>query len=245
MKWIQHMTNSRRDPKIRRSVLKYGAKSYGIYWMALEIISENLDKNTNCIIEHDLIGLADEMGEKPELIGEIMDGFVECGLFEKQGETYRNPKIKNYADEWTRKKLKLISLDTPDKLPSDSNLKVREGKVREGKVSKDKAQRRPSDSAPIPGFSEFNDWWCKAWGERFGSKYDYAGAKDAKCVKSMLKNHSVEELKTLAVMGWETSDNFLRGRCSTISGFSWALPQLIAKKPKDNFEEYNRAGRKS
>ena len=128
MKWIRHMTNSRRDFRLRSLILKHGAEAYAVYWIAVEIIAENLDTNLKCLIEHDLDGLADETGSKPEKIKIILDESVKLGLFTKKCGKYQNLKILNYSDEWTRKKLRINSGDSPEKLQP-------EGKGREGKRS--------------------------------------------------------------------------------------------------------------
>lgn len=43
MRWMKHMTNTRRDERVAAFLDKYGCEGYGMYWSVLETIAEHMD----------------------------------------------------------------------------------------------------------------------------------------------------------------------------------------------------------
>ena len=241
MKWIQHMTNSRRDPKLRAIIRQFGAVGYAVFWMSIEIISENLDKNTDCIIEHDLDDLADEMGiQDKATIQAVLDGLVAKGLFTKNGEKYQNKKVLQYADEWTSRKLRSNSRESTETL-----VLRREGKGREVKGSEDKAREvkaKPSSATPPnPQIKILTDWWFTNYPH---GKAIINGGQDGTRIRAFLTaGNTPEDFKALAQAGWASPDKFVREACARgISGFVSVSGQIKAQggKPAKDFSQYNR-----
>ncbi len=146
MKWIQHQNNSRHDPKLRRLIRKHGPAGFGVYWMIVEIIAEKLNDNLDCILEHNLEDLSDELTIDIATLETILNDCVKFQLFTMINNQYQCLKVLKYMDEWTRKKIKSSdklpshSGVTPEQLPSHSVLLQREGKGREGREGKEEKE---------------------------------------------------------------------------------------------------------
>src|SRR3972149_192165 len=44
MRWLKHLTQSNRDERLREIINKHGLEGYGMYWIILELIAEQLDE---------------------------------------------------------------------------------------------------------------------------------------------------------------------------------------------------------
>jgi len=47
MRWVKHMTASSRDEKLMLLRDEFGVAGYGIYWLVLEAIAEQMDEKTS------------------------------------------------------------------------------------------------------------------------------------------------------------------------------------------------------
>lgn len=51
MKWFKHMTYANRDEKLVLLREEFGAEGYGLYWLILETIAEQMDETNRCEVE--------------------------------------------------------------------------------------------------------------------------------------------------------------------------------------------------
>lgn len=88
MKWFKHDSDSHKNAKLEKVLIKYGADGYALYWMCLECIAAPIDA-TQCSfeLEHDAEVLAHRLKIDSAKVEEIMRYFVQLGLFEINPET--------------------------------------------------------------------------------------------------------------------------------------------------------------
>jgi len=236
MKWLQHQTNSRNDRRLKRVIAKFGATGYGVYWAVNEIIAENLDKNIDCILEHTPEDLAFELNLDVKLVTEILDFLVEVEAFKKHDKTIANKKVLNFADEWTKKKLRIHSVATPEPLQSNSGQKGSEVKVREGKRSEVKVSKTSVSDSPKRAFT---DWFVQEFEKSFGRKYHFQGAKDGKAADALIKSYALDELKKLVLAGWKDQSRFIQENCMSIAGFSSQVNKITVQTPTSTKSIYD------
>ena len=105
MKWYQHQTNSRNDPKVKSLIAKFGMQGYGLYHLVNEIIAEKIEDNPRCILEYSNEILALEANMKVEDVIKILDFAVSVKLLTQVNfDEYQNLKVKKYCDNWTKRK---------------------------------------------------------------------------------------------------------------------------------------------
>lgn len=84
MKWFKHDTGANMDAKLQEVLLDYGLEGYGLYWYCLELISGKIEKeNVQFKLEHDARIIARNTGSSVQKVQDIMNRFVELGLFEQ------------------------------------------------------------------------------------------------------------------------------------------------------------------
>ncbi len=108
MKYISHDCNAGDDPRIVKVRLKYNIAGYGVYFRCLEFIGTKVtEQYRDCTLEPDLELLAHDFNIPQTKIKEILDYFVELGLFDltKNGK-YRCLKIWDRIDEYTKRRAK-------------------------------------------------------------------------------------------------------------------------------------------
>jgi hypothetical protein len=108
MRWIKHMTQTRRDEKIAALLDKCGYEGYGVYWAVVEIVAEQLKPgDADCSISYSLSGwsraLCLHRCKVRSLLGKLRgSGLVSVEL--REGKiTVTIPNIAKYRDEYTRK----------------------------------------------------------------------------------------------------------------------------------------------
>jgi len=162
-----------------------------------------------------------------------LDELIFLNLVVKNGEFYEVKNWKKYQNEYQRQKKyrlqdEVISKGTPEE--------VEVKKKNKKQPKEEKNNNLPS--VGISGFKDFNDWWCKEFQARFGAKYPYSGAKDAKAVKAMLKSYSLDDCQRYAIAGWESRDKWVKGQCGTIAGFYAQIGKIIISCPAPVKSEY-------
>jgi len=82
---------------------------YGLYWRCNEFIGTKVTHtNKNCILEQDLEILSYDCNLPVKKIQEILEYFVEVGLYTKTPEgKYQNLKINTRLTEWLKRELRL------------------------------------------------------------------------------------------------------------------------------------------
>lgn len=95
MKWFKHDTDSNRDGKLEKVLMRYGAEGYALYWLCLELIAGKIDKqNINFELEHDSEILAYRLRLDSTKVEEMMRYMVSLGLFEIDTTTQRITCLK-------------------------------------------------------------------------------------------------------------------------------------------------------
>ena len=83
MKWFKHDSGANMDGKLQEVLLDYGLEGYGLYFYCLELISAKIEKeNVSFKLEHDARIIARNTGSTAQKVQDIMNRFVELGLFE-------------------------------------------------------------------------------------------------------------------------------------------------------------------
>ena len=83
MKWFKHDSGANMDGKLQEVLLDYGLEGYGLYFYCLELISAKIEKeNVEFKLEHDARIIARNTGSTAQKVQDIMNRFIELGLFE-------------------------------------------------------------------------------------------------------------------------------------------------------------------
>ena len=57
MRWFKHMTDSHSDEKLCDIISESGPEAYGMWWLVLEIVAKQMDKNdVKCSVEYSETG---------------------------------------------------------------------------------------------------------------------------------------------------------------------------------------------
>jgi len=100
MKWFKHDSGANMDGKLQEVLLDYGLEGYGLYWYCLELISGKVDKdNVNFCLEHDSRIIARNTGSTAQKVQDIMNRFVELGLFENNEGSITCFKLAKRLDQ--------------------------------------------------------------------------------------------------------------------------------------------------
>ncbi len=84
MRWVKHDTDANMDAKMQVVLLDYGLEGYGLYWYCIELIARKISpENTRFRLEHDVRIIAKNTGSAAEKVTEILECFIELGLFER------------------------------------------------------------------------------------------------------------------------------------------------------------------
>ena len=138
MKYLGHDTNSRNDIRLRKLIQRHGSKGYGVYWAVNEIIAEKVETHKlDCLLEYSIEDLSAELNEKPDTIQPVLDSCVDFGLLTKAGSNYQNLKILKRLDEYTKKRIRVMSVQYPDTIRTVSPEKKERKEKNEIEFKKD------------------------------------------------------------------------------------------------------------
>jgi len=88
------------DGKLQEVLLDYGLEGYGLYWYCLELISGKIEKeNVEFKLEHDARIIARNTGSTAQKVQDIMNRFVELGLFELHDGDIKCFKLAKRLDQ--------------------------------------------------------------------------------------------------------------------------------------------------
>lgn len=100
MKWFKHDSGANMDGKLQEVLLDYGLEGYGLYWYCLELISGKIEKeNVEFKLEHDARIIARNTGSTAQKVQDIMNRFVELGLFELHDGDIKCFKLAKRLDQ--------------------------------------------------------------------------------------------------------------------------------------------------
>lgn len=88
------------DARLQEILLDYGLEGYGLYWYCLELIAANVSlHNLTFELEHDSRVIARNTGSTIQKVQEMMNRFVELGLFENSAGTISCIKLAKRLDQ--------------------------------------------------------------------------------------------------------------------------------------------------
>lgn len=100
MKWFKHDTDANSDNKLQNVLLDYGLEGYGLYWYCIELIAGRVDQdNYTFELEHDSRIIARNVGSTAQKVSEMMNYFVNLGLFEDAEGTVSCLKLAKRLDK--------------------------------------------------------------------------------------------------------------------------------------------------
>lgn len=107
MQWFKHMTDMSFDPKVKRTIRRYGVEGYGLYCYVLESIARGLSEASPYPELEDMSeDIAADLKMDSRRVEEIMMFMVQQGLFDWRDASSRIicMKMIDYLDEYHRKK---------------------------------------------------------------------------------------------------------------------------------------------
>ena len=87
-------------------------------------------------------------------------------------------------------------------------------------------------SAPDSRVKEFIDSWYERFKEKFGSPYKVTGGKEGNLVKTLLQTYSLDRLKELAGVFFQSKDPFILKSGYTIGVFNTKINDLIVEETR-------------
>lgn len=106
MKWVKHMTNSRRDPKLLAVKREFGIAGIGMYWVTVEALAEQFEVGGEPELSLDLSSWREITGISPQMMRKWANFGDEMALFSasfsEKTLTISMKKIKEIKDNYTR-----------------------------------------------------------------------------------------------------------------------------------------------
>jgi hypothetical protein len=130
MRWFRHMSDANRDEKLMLIRDKFGMAGYGLYWVVVETIAEQMDETDDCSVTLSAKSWRKITETYPKTFNAFLELCETYSLLIKKSEgaliTVSCPNLLKYRDEYTKKrktcpdKLRTNSGQTPDKLRTHS-----------------------------------------------------------------------------------------------------------------------------
>ena len=210
--YFPHFYNARNDRKIRRLRKQLGIEGYGIYFMILEVLRDQVDFKYPV---EDIDLLADEFGTSEEKVNVVIHQYklfnidkdskffspkflVYLGPYLKMKEQRRQAGLK--SGEARRKKAKKTngrSTVVQRNVNGDEQSKVKESKVKESKVKESKVNQSVSHRANDEQNYFFNQIIFNAQVELFESDVKKTLKSAINYILQNEKQNSIEKLKML------------------------------------------------
>ena len=138
MKWFKHFSDAYSNLKHQQVISEFGLKGYGFYWLCLELLAQQGEKNRIRGEKKWKKVLAHIAHESEEETGKLLALFAEVRLIDKKALERGDlciPQISEYSDEYTAK-LRRVSGQRRDKvvLEEEGEEEGEEEQKREGKL---------------------------------------------------------------------------------------------------------------
>ncbi len=196
MKWFKHDTDSSRNKKIHKLLMRHGAQGYAVYFYCLECIAGSLDQdNLTFELEHDAEIIADALKIKAENIGQspvdvvnhIIKTIVDLDLFQMDntGRVYCY-KLKERVDKSMTSNPKMREM--LGKLKSHDPVMIQSAKVMQEENRLDKKRK---DNILNQSINNIFDYWmnCKSTPKHKDIK------PHIKVIEKSLNDYDYEEIK--------------------------------------------------
>lgn len=95
--------------------------------------------------------------------------------------------------------------------------------AQEGKGKK----KSKGESEPNPQHQPFIDQWCELYKHQFGRPYQFNRGHDAKAVKQLLTNRSIDEILDAATKAWARPSGFNCKYAATIAGLNSKWNEIL------------------
>lgn len=106
MKWFKHLSDARTNLKLIQVVMKHGIEGYGLWWMCVELVAQQGEKNRIKKEKCWKMTLARDSMMSEERLMTLLQAFGEYRLLDKigleMGDLYI-PSLKEYGDEYSEK----------------------------------------------------------------------------------------------------------------------------------------------
>jgi hypothetical protein len=143
--WFRHDANARNDIKIIDLRAEHGYQGYGIYFAILEVLREQ-DGYKLPISKSGRLAVA--LGENPDIVRNVVDTCIECGLFVEEEGYILSPSFIERMAVWEAKKLNGSKPKAKSKLTGKLNANIREENNREEEIREEKNVQRKRFTAP-------------------------------------------------------------------------------------------------
>lgn len=157
MKWFKHDASANMDAKLKKVRMKYGMEGYGLYWLCLELIAQNVEKhNLSFALEHDSEVIAFDSGINRALVEEMINYMVELKLFENVGGIIYCLKMSTKTDEYVGKLLRSSESDS-DSLQRLSGESPDKSRTKSRLTEENRTEENRTDSES----KAFNQFWSE------------------------------------------------------------------------------------
>jgi hypothetical protein len=143
--WFRHDANARNDIKIIDLRAEHGYQGYGIYFAILEVLREQ-DGYKLPISKRGRLAVA--LGENPDIVRNVVDTCIECGLFVEEDGYILSPSFIERMAVWEAKKLNGSKPKAKLKLNDKLNANIREEKSIEEEIREEKIVKQKQFIAP-------------------------------------------------------------------------------------------------
>ena len=187
MRWVKHLTATRRDEKVARMISLHGYRSYGIWWAVIETVAENFD-GKNPSLTYPLTTWSHLLSLRGS---HVMSTLLTLGVtgvltVERHGGdiTVTIPNLLKYRDEYSRKsghspeivrpKIEIQSIDTETDKPLARSALKGTRLLDDFAVTDEHREWAGVHAMPSPDdyIEEFRDYW-KAKPGAGGVKLDW------------------------------------------------------------------------
>ena len=160
MKWVQHKSNSRRDPTLKRAMDRWQHAGYACFWILIELMAENHNTKSVGKLLISWKQVQQEFNKRRTFVQLYLD-FLQGEnklLWEDRGENIwvYMPNFIKYSDRYTKQKLR-------ESLSSDS----------ENSVQSMAAYKRKKDIPLNNPIETTNDGLLRSLGTRIIKKWNF------------------------------------------------------------------------
>lgn len=113
MLWFKHVATARNDPAMRLLLAEFGFEGYGVYWMILEILSDDLKWEEKEVASATMTAKqwCNSVKISPKKFQKILvfcsENFGFCVKNNKKLITIECAKLLKYRDEYSKKKARI------------------------------------------------------------------------------------------------------------------------------------------
>lgn len=249
--YFPHFSNARHDRKIMRLRKELGVEGYGIFFMLLEVLRDQVDYKYPTT---DIDLLAEEFGCSEQKIRVVICNYQ---LFVTDEEKlFFSPKLFLYLQPYLNMKeqrrlagiesgkARQLKLEAKNEQPLNNRSSPVEQPLNENEQSKVKESKVLKDSLPKKHSAKnkiVSDYFCQAYLKTYNTKYKFNGAKDGANLSQMLGVFAEPEAIELIDLYFEYEDDYIQKNGRSISALcsQLTLSKLSAYKQKISLRKPN------